>query len=78
MQAGAGVRLADPEDGGDLGVAEAGEELECDQLAFAGLEVGEGGFQGEPPLGALGARLDRRPVAVTSSAAGPSRSRLAT
>ena len=35
MQLGAGVRLADAEHGGDLGVAEAGEELERDQLALA-------------------------------------------
>jgi hypothetical protein len=64
VKAGAGVRLADREDRGDLGVAEAGEELERDQLAFARFELGEGGTQGEPLLGALGARLDRRAVEV--------------
>src|SRR6185312_6653972 len=64
VQAGVGVGLADPEDGGDLGVAEAGEEFERDQLAVARFEVGERGFEGEPPLGALGARLDRGAVEV--------------
>lgn len=59
-----GIRLADRENRGDLGVAESGEELERDQLALAGLEAGEGGAQGEPPLGALGARLDRGAVEV--------------
>jgi hypothetical protein len=69
VDSGAGVRLADREDGGNLGVAEAGEELERDQLALTRLEAREGGAQGESPLGAL---------AVTPSAAGPSWSRPAT
>ena len=37
---GAGVGRADPDHVGDLGVAEAGEELERDQLALAGVERG--------------------------------------
>jgi len=55
VQPGAGVRLGDADHGGDLGVGEAGEELEGDQLALASLEQGEGGGQRQPPLACLGA-----------------------
>jgi hypothetical protein len=59
VQLGPGVRLGDADDGGDLGVAEAGEELERDQLALARLEAGEAGGQRQAPLAGLGALVGR-------------------
>ena len=55
VQLGAGVRLADAEHRGDLGVGEAGEELERDQLALARLEALQRGGDGQAPLAVLGA-----------------------
>src|SRR4051812_2638746 len=55
VQLGAGVRLARAEDLGDLGVGEAGEELERDQLALGRLQALERGGDGEAALAALGA-----------------------
>ena len=64
VDAGAGVRLADPEDRGDLGVAEAGEELERDQLALACLQPREPARRASRRSELLGARLDRGRVDV--------------
>src|SRR3954454_25230255 len=55
VQLGAGVRLAEAEDLGDLGVGEAGEEFERDQLALARLQALERGRDGEATLVVLGA-----------------------
>ena len=60
VQPGAGVRLADAEHLGDLGVGEAGEELERDQLALGGAQLGERRGQGQAPLAALDALARRR------------------
>jgi len=55
MKLGAGVRLAGAEDLGDLGVGEAGEELEGDQLALARLEPLQRRRDREASLAVLGA-----------------------
>src|SRR5215212_3643480 len=57
VQLGAGVRLAEAEDLGDLGIGETGEELERDQLALAGLEACERGGDRQAALAVLGALL---------------------
>ena len=46
VQAGAGVGRGRAEDIGDLGVRQAGDELQGDELAIARLEVGERGPDG--------------------------------
>jgi hypothetical protein len=53
VQLRAGVRLADPQHSGDLGIRQSGEELHRDQLALPRLQPGKGGDQ----RGAAGATL---------------------
>src|SRR6476646_8697821 len=54
VKLGAGVRLAQAEHLGDLGVGEAGEALERDQLALAWIEPLQRGGDGQAPLVVLG------------------------
>src|SRR3954451_3551045 len=64
VQLGPGVRLARPENLGDLGVGETGEELERDQLALARLQALQRGRDGEAPLAVLGAPAPSEAVEV--------------
>src|SRR4051794_11616812 len=64
VQLGAGIGFAEAEDLGDLGVGEAGEELERDQLALGRLQALQRGGDGEAALTVLGALAGPEAVQV--------------